>query len=91
MVPFNGDPAAMKIPSNTYPKASAGGSYRYRKTVSLKALKAAFAKSFGDPDLDLDRRVVIIHGLPMTTKPPFRRLAWDTYSVHDLRPGGAEI
>lgn len=70
MVPFNADPAAMKIASNTYPKASASGSYQYHKTVSVKALKEAFAKKFSDQDLDLDRRVVIIHGVPSATKLP---------------------
>ncbi len=70
MVPFNADPAAMNIPSDTYPKASADGSYHYEQKVSLKALQAGFAKAFGDKDLDLDRRVVFIHGVPASTKLP---------------------
>jgi len=70
MVPFNGNPAAMDIPSETYPKASAKGTYSYQKKVSLKALKAGFAKAFGDQSLDLDRRVVFIHGVPASTKLP---------------------
>jgi hypothetical protein len=70
MVPFNGAPAAMQIPTETYPKASAKGSYSYEKTVSLKALQAAFAVAFGGQDLALDRRVVFIHGVPATTKLP---------------------
>jgi hypothetical protein len=49
-----------------YPKASANGTYEYRRTVSLKALKAAFAKAFDGAKLDLDRRVVVIHGTPKT-------------------------
>jgi hypothetical protein len=70
MVPFNGAPAAMQIPTETYPKASAKGSYSYEKTVSLKALRAAFAVAFGGQDLALDRRVVFIHGVPATIKLP---------------------
>lgn len=70
MVPFNGDPVGMKILSDTYPKASRTGSYHYHKTVSLEALKAAFAKTFGDDKLDLDRRVVYIHSVFPTTKLP---------------------
>jgi hypothetical protein len=70
MVPFNGAPAAMQIPTETYPKASAKGSYSYEKTVSLKALQAAFAVAFGGQDLALDRRVVFIHGVPATIKLP---------------------
>ncbi|MGH8396758.1 MAG: hypothetical protein ACRETA_00745 [Gammaproteobacteria bacterium] len=70
MVPFNADPAAMQVASDTYPKASAHGSYEYKTTVSLKALQAAFAKAFDGQPLDLDRRVIFIHGVPATTKLP---------------------
>lgn len=68
MVPFDEDPAGMQVAQGTYPSASAGGSYEYRQVVSLKALDAAFGKSFGGTQLDLDRRVVFIHGVPSATK-----------------------
>lgn len=70
MVPFDNDPAAMDVAHGTYPKAAADGSYEYHATVSVKALEAAFAKAFGDQELDLDRRVVFIHGVPADTKLP---------------------
>lgn len=70
MVPFNADPVAMNVPSNTYPKASADGSFKYTKTVSLKAMKGAFGKAFGDADLHLDKRVIFIHGVPPATTLP---------------------
>lgn len=70
MVPFNADPAAMQVASNTYPTADASGSYQYHATVSLPKLQAAFAKAVGDQSLDLDRRVVFIHGVPADTKLP---------------------
>jgi hypothetical protein len=70
MVPFNADPAAMDIPAGTYPKASADGFYQYQKEVSLQALQAGFAKALGDNDLDLDRRVVFVHGVPASTELP---------------------
>ncbi len=70
MVPFNADPVAMKIPDDTYPKASANGTYHYRKTVSLKAMTAAFTGAFGSTNLDLDRRVVFVHGVPPATALP---------------------
>lgn len=70
MVPFNAMPAMMNIPANTYPKASAKGTYTYKKTVSMKALQSAFAKAFGSRSLDLDHRVVFIHGVPSSTKLP---------------------
>jgi hypothetical protein len=70
MVPFDSNPVAMDIAHGTYPKASAQGMYHYNQTVSLKALDAAFAKAFSDRKLDLDQRVVFIHGVPSETKLP---------------------
>jgi Cu/Zn superoxide dismutase len=70
MVPFHADPVSMEIPSDTYPSASAHGSYHYEKTVSLPDLKSAFAKAFGGQDLDLDKRVVFIHGVFKDAKLP---------------------
>ena len=70
MVPFDEDPVAMDIGGGTYPKAGADGTFKYQKTVSLKALDAAFAKAFGDKGLDLDRRVVFVHGILESTELP---------------------
>jgi hypothetical protein len=70
MVPFDTDPAAMDIAHGTYPKASADGAYHYHATLSLSALQAAFAKAFGDRQLDLGRRVIFIHGVPAASKLP---------------------
>lgn len=70
MVPFTDNPVAMDVPHGTYPKASTDGAYTYEKTVSLKALQGAFAKDFDGGNLDLDRRVVFIHGVPADTKLP---------------------
>jgi hypothetical protein len=70
MVPFTADPVRMDVPADTYPVAAADGTYTYEKTVSLKAMEAAFAKQFPGQQLDLDRRVVFIHGVPASTKLP---------------------
>lgn len=70
MVPFHADPVSMQIVNDTYPKASAAGSFTYRKTVPLGDLTAAFAKAFGGKSLDLDRRVVFIHGVVAGAKLP---------------------
>lgn len=70
MVPFDDAPAKMDIAHGIYPKASADGSYTYHEVVPLRALRAAFAKSFGTPKIDLDKRVVYIHGVPEDTKLP---------------------
>jgi hypothetical protein len=70
MVPFTEDPVSMEIVVNTYPKASAKGTYHYRKTVSLSALEAAFGKKYVGQKVDFDKRVVFIHGIPATDKLP---------------------
>jgi hypothetical protein len=70
MVPFHDDPVSMEIVKDIYPAAGADGSYSYEKTVSLKALKDAFAAKFPGQQLDLDRRVVFLHGVPASTKLP---------------------
>ncbi len=70
MVPFHDDPVSMEIVKDTYPAAGADGSYSYEKTVSLKALKDAFAAKFPGQQLDLDRRLVFLHGVPASTKLP---------------------
>jgi hypothetical protein len=70
MVPFIGDPVSMDVPHGTYPKASATGTLEYQETVALSALQAAFAKAFDGQKLDLDRRVVFIHGIPAAAKLP---------------------
>ncbi|HJR17227.1 MAG TPA: hypothetical protein VJ808_10280 [Gemmatimonadales bacterium] len=62
MVPFIEDPVSMNVAEGVYPKASAAGTYEYRSTVSLEALRAAFSKAFDGSKLDLERRVVLIHG-----------------------------
>ncbi len=70
MVPFNGDPMSMDIPTDTYPRASATGTFDYEKTVSLSALQSAFGAKFPGQKIDLDRRVVQVHGVPDTTALP---------------------
>lgn len=70
MVPFNAEPAAMEVMANTYPRASARGTYSYKATVSLKTLQAGFGKAFKGAALDLDKRVVYIHGVPADSKLP---------------------
>lgn len=70
MVPFISEPQSMDIPGGTYPTADAAGAYDYQATIPLDALQAAFNKSFPDQQLDLDRRVIFIHGVPESTALP---------------------
>lgn len=68
MVPFNELPAKMEVGSDTYPKAAEDGSYHYEAKVSVKDLDEAFAKAFGNAGINLDKRVLYIHGVPADTK-----------------------
>lgn len=70
MVPFHDDPVSMEVVRDTYPTADAGGAYTYTKTVSLSALEGSFAPMFGGQQLDLDRRVVFLHGVPTSSTLP---------------------
>ncbi|GAA3999678.1 hypothetical protein GCM10022279_24220 [Comamonas faecalis] len=83
MVPFIQHPASMDIPHGTYPVADASGAYHYRVTVPVAELQAAFAKQFPGQKLDLDRRVVFIHGVPASTRLPA--------SVQSLGPIPAQV
>lgn len=67
MVPFDTAPAAMDVAHGTYPTASTTGSYSYRQVVSLAKLQAAFGKAFKGQKLQLDKRVIYIHGVPAAT------------------------
>jgi hypothetical protein len=69
-VPFDDDPVAMDVAHGAYPKASAAGTYMYRTPVSLKGLTAAFVRAFDDRKLDLDHRVVFVHGVSPHAKLP---------------------
>lgn len=64
MVPFNDKPEEMNIPTDTYPHADASGSYEYTKIVPLKALQEKFGETYKGGSIDLDKRVVMVHGVP---------------------------
>ena len=58
------------VPNDSYPVADAEGHYAYDKLVDLKELQTAFKAAFGSDDLQLDKRVIYIHGVPDTLKLP---------------------
>jgi hypothetical protein len=70
MVPFHDDPVSMEIVNDTYPEADAEGDYAYEATVSVAALEAAFATAYPGQELDLERRVVFVHGVAEDTELP---------------------
>lgn len=64
MVPFNELPAAMEVGSDTYPRAGADGSYHYEAKIPMNKLEEAFAAAFPDSKIELDHRVLYVHGVP---------------------------
>jgi hypothetical protein len=70
MVPFHDDPVGMEIVRDTYPSAGADAAYSYEIKVSLAVLQDSFASKFEGQQLDLDRRVVFLHGVPESTDLP---------------------
>lgn len=70
LVPLDRDPAALKIASSTYPVASKNGRISYRQSVSLARLNREMKAKLHGASLDLDRRVVFIHGVPNSTALP---------------------
>lgn len=70
MIPFHDDPASMEIVSDTYPVADAAGAYSYERSVPLEALRTSFSEAFPGQELDFDRRVVFVHGVPEETEMP---------------------
>lgn len=70
MVPFNAMPAKMNVADSTYPTAGADSAYHYEVKIPMDSLNAAFGKAFNGSPLDLDKRVLYIHGVPPGTKLP---------------------
>lgn len=70
MVPLDNAPHHMNIPHDEYPIADERGYYSYEKDIPYKALKRKFKDVFGTADLDLEKRVVYIHGVPRSLHIP---------------------
>jgi hypothetical protein len=70
LIPFNGDPVALKIKSDTYSIADKDGLLIYEMTVPLAQLNAAIKKQYGIAKLSLADRVIFIHGVPKETSLP---------------------
>lgn len=70
MVPLDSAPEDMNIPHDGYPVADENGHYEYEVDVPLDKLQAKFKEAFGSTDLQLDKRVVYVHGVPADLKLP---------------------
>jgi hypothetical protein len=63
LVPFHKQPASLQIKAESYPRADAEGSFQYRQTVPLQDLEQAMQQTHNIQSLELDKRVVYIHGV----------------------------
>lgn len=63
MVPFDNAPHKMNVPNDNYPVSDADGHFAYQIEVPLADLQSKFHEVFGTDDLDLDKRVIYIHGV----------------------------
>lgn len=70
MVPFDDAPHNMHIPHDNYPHADENGNWNYEFEVPLTELKEKFKEKFGSEDLELDKRTVLIHGVPESLELP---------------------
>lgn len=70
MVPFNDVPAEMDFPKNSYPVSDSDGNYTYEMTIPLSKLEKAFGDAFNNTSLQLEKRVLFIHGVPSDTNLP---------------------
>lgn len=70
MVPFDDAPHDMHIPHDNYPHADEEGNWHYAFEVPLAKLKENFKEKFGSDDLQLDKRTVLIHGVPESIELP---------------------
>lgn len=70
MMPFNAQPAALKIASDTYPMASDEGRVAYRQQFSLAALSRAMSTEFNGASPGFADRVIFLHGIPTTAHLP---------------------
>lgn len=87
MVPFNDAPHEMDIPNDEYPVADANGYFAYTKVVPLSVLNKNFKETFNDSELELDKRVIYIHGVTDdVTLPDTVAGAVGHYSTHVTLP-----
>jgi len=70
MVPFNHKPEDMEIPTHTYPRADAKGMFEYTKTVPLTQLSNKFEQTYPGGRIELDKRVIYVHGVPASSTLP---------------------
>lgn len=70
MVPFDATPHEMHIPNDSYPVSDENGYFKYEKNVPVSQLSEQFKEVFNTKEIDLDKRVIYIHGVPNSLSLP---------------------
>jgi hypothetical protein len=70
LIPFHDDPANLEIDSESYPRADADGTIKYRKEISINDLEQALENKYAIAELNLAGRVIYIHGVDQSTQLP---------------------
>ncbi len=70
IIPFNGNPAELDIKGDGYPEADQQGIVTYNDTVMLSELRSAMKQKYGTDSLQLENKVIYIHGVPDDTELP---------------------
>lgn len=70
MVPFNDHPIKIHGYGSRFPVAGSDSSYHYEVKISMGKLETAFIQAFGHTGLNLEQRVIYIHGVPDSTDLP---------------------
>ena len=87
MVPFDNAPHQMNIPNDNYPTSDENGHFKYEIDVPLKELQKKFKEVFGTDDLELDKRVIYVHGVPSDLQLPASVAgAVGSYDAHTTLP-----
>ncbi len=63
LVPFNENPAELELTDQSYPTASEQGTITYSDTVVVSELLSSLSEKYGIDSLQLENRVVYLHGV----------------------------
>lgn len=70
MAPLHAHPASLEIANDTYPKADKEGVAHYTNTIPVADLESALKEKLKATGLNLDKRVIFIHGVADNTPLP---------------------
>ncbi len=91
LVPFHNDPASLEIHNDTYPVAE-NGRYSFEVTASVSAIQDKLASTHGIREMELQKRVVYVHGVDPETELPETVQSLEGVPAHITLPvAGGEL